>query len=347
MGKKPEEDKKKPQSASWMKDPVVIAAFIGVVGTIIAGFVTGGFGLLETVIDVQEPIRATQAKEFTLTAAALVQVTNTPTGTLVPTSTATLTQTATPTFTPEPTQTASPTSTRTLTPTATHPPAPTPTETPAQPMYSIAITEVMGNPCGEEEDKEAIYNEYIELFNYGDQPVDVEGLWISDGNDREGNPDRIVPWSWRETDFNLGSHVITAQAVIQPNGYAVILSPRYVSVQGAFWLQYLFPRDTVILTIENGSYIGDDKSGISIWDERDPVILYTGNQDIIEEVISTYGTPRLTGNPRNIKDDDLDGIPLRLADCFSAERLDPLLPDQEDSWIEVQDGTPGRGPNRP
>ena len=141
-----------------MRDPAIIAAFIGVVGTIIAGFVTGGFGLLETVIDVQEPIRATQAKEFTLTAAALVQVTNTPTGTLVPTSTATLTQTATPTFTAEPTQTASPTSTRTLTPTATHPPAPTPTETPAQPMYSIAITEVMGNPCGEEEDKEAIYN---------------------------------------------------------------------------------------------------------------------------------------------------------------------------------------------
>lgn len=344
MGKKPEEDKKKPQSGNWLRDPAIIAAFIGVMGTIVAGFVTGGFGLLETVVGVHEPIRATQAKEFTLTAVALVQVTNTATETPLPTSTSTLTETATRTATPEPTQTASPTPTVTPTPTSTRSPMPTPTDTPAQPIYPIAITEVMANPCGEEEDKEAIYNEYIELFNYGDQPVDVEGLWISDGSDSEGNPDRIVPWDRRETDFNLGSHVITEQAVIPPNGYAVVLSPRYVSVQGAFWLQYLFPRDTVILTIENGSYIGDDKSGISVWDLRDPVILYMGNQDIIEEVISTYGTPRLTGNPRNIKDDDLDGIPFQLADCFSAERLDPLLPDQEDAWIEVQDGTPGRGP---
>ena len=205
----------------------------------------------------------------------------------------------------------------------------------------------MGNPCGVDEKVDAIYNEYIELFNYGSHPVNVEGLWISDGSDKNGNPDMIVPWSRREAEFALGSHVITSEAVIQPNGFAVILSPRYIAGQGAFRLPYLFPRDTVILTIAEGSYLGDDKSGIEIQLERNPIILYVGNQDIIEEVISTYGTPRLAGTPKNIRDDGEDEIPFQLADCHSAERIDAVYPDHQDYWIEVKDGSPGRAPSSP
>lgn len=331
---------------AWLKEPAVIAALIGVFGTIIAGIITGGFGLLEARIGVRESIKATQAREATLTAIASLQ-TPTPTMTIVlsPTdfpirSIAPMpTNSSTPSLspTPAPSPTASMTSTL----------APTPTETPTQVSYPIAITEVMGNPCGVDEKVDAIYNEYIELFNYGSHPVNVEGLWISDGSDKKGNPDMIVPWNRREPEFNLGSHLIMSEAIIQPNGFAVILSPRYIAGQGAFRLPYLFPRDTVILTIAEGSFLGDDKSGIEIQLERNPIILYVGNQDIIEEVISTYGTPRLTGTPKNIRDDGEDEIPFQLADCHSAERLDAAYPDQQDYWIEVKDGSPGSSPGSP
>ncbi|HEX6304246.1 MAG TPA: lamin tail domain-containing protein [Anaerolineales bacterium] len=343
MSKQQEADPKHKLKA-WMKEPAVIATLIGVIGTIIAGIITGGFGLLEARIGVRESIKATQAREATLTAIALVQMpTPTMTTILSPTSSPTLTVALTPSNSPisfrSPTLSPSPSTTNT--------PPPTPTETATPVIYPIAITEVMGNPCGVDEKVDAIYNEYIELFNYGSHPVNVEGLWISDGSDKKGNPDMIVPWSRREAELALGSHVITSEAVIQPNGFAVILSPRYIAGQGAFRLPYLFPRDTVILTIAEGSYLGDDKSGIEIQLERNPIILYVGNQDIVEEVISTYGTPRLAGSPKNIRDDGEDEIPFQLADCHSAERIDAAYPDYADYWIEVKDGSPGRSPSGP
>jgi hypothetical protein len=337
----------------WLREPTVIAAIIGVIGAVIAGIITGGFGLLGAMIGVREPIKATQAREATLTALALAQnfypppETLTPTGFATPEGTATRTFTLIPTHTASPSPTLTPTRTNTPTETPTHSPTPTPTEPSIQELYPIAISEVMGNPCGESEKIDAAYNEYVELFNYGDRAVNVEGLWISDGSDKQGNPDEIIPWSRRETDFNLGNHLITSEAVIPPDGYAVILSPGYIAGRGVFRLPYLFPRNTVILTIADGKLLGDDKSGIEVQLERDPIILYTGNQDIVEEVISTYGTPRLSGSPQNLRDDGEDGIPFHLQDCYSAERIDPRYADRQEYWTEVKDGTPGSGPGNP
>jgi hypothetical protein len=339
----------KTSTKNWIREPTVIAAIIGVIGAVIAGIITGGFGLLGTMIGVREPIKATQAREATLTALVLAQNFYPPPGTPTPTEFASPTGTATQTFTLTPSYTnflsptLTPTLTNTPTETPTHSPTTTPTEPTIQELYPIAISEVMGNPCGESEKIDAAYNEYVELFNYGDQAVDIEGLWISDGSDKQGNPDEIVPWSRREPDFDLGSHLITSEAVIPPNGYAVILSPGYIAGRGVFRLPYLFPRNTVILTIADGKLIGDDKSGIEVQLERDPIILYTGNQDIVEEVISTYGTPKLSGSPQNLRDDGEDGIPFHLQDCYSAERIDPRYADRQEYWSQVKDGTPGRG----
>lgn len=337
----------------WLREPTVIAAIIGVIGAIIAGVITGGFGLLGTMIGVRAPIKATQAREATLTAIALVQNPSLPPGTPgltafpSPTGTATQTLTLLPTHTVSPSLTLAPTLTNTPTTTPTHSPTPTRTEPSIEELYPIAITEVMGNPCGESEKIDAAYNEYIELFNYGEVPVNVEGLWISDGSEKKGNPDRIVPWNRRESEFNLGSHLITSQAILAPDGYAVILSPAYIDGRGIFRLPYLFPRNTVILTISDGKLLGDDKSGIEVQLERDPVVLYIGNQDIVEEVISTYGTPKLSGSPQNLRDDGEDGIPFHLRDCYSAERINPRYADRQEYWSEVKDGTPGRGPGNP
>jgi hypothetical protein len=337
---------KKSQLQKWLQEPAVIAAIIGVIGTVIAGIITGGFGLVETLVGIREPIKATQRQEATLTALAALQSSSTPspapTEKLSPSPTSTPTQTSTPTATPKLTPSPTPSPTLTYTPK----PTPTPTEPGPLELYPIAITEVMGNPCGENEKIDAIYNEYIELFNYGDRPVNVESLWISDGSDKKGNPDRIVPWTARETEFSLGTHLIMDDATIPPQGYAVILSPRYIAGKGLYRLPYLFPRDTVILTVDKGSYIGDDNGGIEVQLERNPILLYIGDEEIIEEVISTYGTPKLGGSPKNILDDGEDNIPFHLPDCYSAERMDPQLPDQASAWIEVKDGTPGRGPLR-
>jgi hypothetical protein len=341
--------RRKTPTRNWIREPTVIAAIIGVISAVIAGIITGGFGLLGAVIGVREPIKATQAREATLTAIAIAQNFYPPPGTPGPTGFATPEGTATQTFTLIPTYTASrsptltPTLTNTPTETPTQAPTPTPTEPAIQELYPIAITEVMGNPCGESEKIDAAYNEYVELFNYGDRAVDVEGLWISDGSDKKGNPDEIVPWSRREPDFNLGGHLITSEAVIPPDGYAVILSPGYIAGRGVFRLPYLFPRGTVILTIADGKLLGDDKSGIEVQLERDPIILYAGNQDIVEEVISTYGTPKLSGSPQNLRDDGKDRIPFHLEDCYSAERINPRYADRQEYWIEVKDGTPGSG----
>ena len=331
----------------------MIAAIIGVLGAIVAGIITGGFGLLGTVIGIREPIKATQAREATLTAIALVQNPSPAPGTRVqagfpsPTGTATQTLTLIPTYTASPALTLVPTLTNTPAETPTHAPAPTQTEPSIEELYPIAITEVMGNPCGESEKIDAAYDEYVELFNYGERAVDVEGLWISDGSDKKGNPDRIVPWNMREPEFNLGSHLIASEAVIPPDGYAVILSAGYIDGRGIFRLPYLFPRNTVILTIADGKLLGDDKSGIEVQLERDPITLYTGNQNIVEEVISTYGTPKLSGSPQNLRDDGEDSIPFHLPDCYAAERINPRYADRQEYWSQVKDGTPGSGPGNP
>jgi hypothetical protein len=48
---------------------------------------------------------------------------------------------------------------------------------------TVVISEVMANPCGPVVVRK--WNEYVELYNYGDQPVDVGGWWLADVGDVE------------------------------------------------------------------------------------------------------------------------------------------------------------------
>jgi hypothetical protein len=61
---------------------------------------------------------------------------------------------------------------------------------PVQAADTIAITEFMSQPIGEEQDG----REWVELYNYGNEPVNIRGWTLSDeGNDSVTLPDVNVP----------------------------------------------------------------------------------------------------------------------------------------------------------
>ncbi len=214
--------------------------------------------------------------------------------------------------------------------------------TPDTVQATVIISEVMANPCGALEVRK--WNEYVELYNYGDQPVDVGGWWLADVGEA-GTPDQLVSWSQRNPNEPLTSNLILNSTVIPARGFALILSPIYM--QGAFpyTMPYHFPANTIILTIASSRSLGDDFFGI-IGDgqSRDVLVLYKGGASVIQEVVSTYGSPKLDQYVRNIRDDNRDNLPLDLHECSSAERIRPMGADNFDNWREIDDGSPGEAP---
>jgi hypothetical protein len=215
-------------------------------------------------------------------------------------------------------------------------------------MLSISITEVMADPCGQTRELETA-NEYVELYNYGDRPIDVSGWWLMDnGSVGSGQPDEIVAWETRNRFIELGADLITDSTVIAPGQYALVLAPLYAT-SGGVDAPYDIPSGTVILTIATGRRIGDDDNGL--WgtvEPRDVIVLYVGTYRQVDDVVSTYGTPKPIApgsNPLDIIDDGLDGIPRFTVDCYSAQRLNPAGPDVESNWRLLL-GTPGYSHDR-
>lgn len=206
----------------------------------------------------------------------------------------------------------------------------------------VVISEVMGNPCGGDEYRK--WNDYVELYNYGDQPQDVGGWWLA-VNGPDNKSDMIVAWGARNTNVSLSQPVITNTTVIPAHGFAVVLSPTYTKALEPYRMPYRFPQDTLILTIAEGDRIGHRVYGvIGHGGGRDTMVLYLGGAKSILEVISTYGSPRLGRYPEDIRDDRADNLPLDLHACSSAERVNPTGPDVFENWREVSNGSPGEAP---
>lgn len=315
----------KRHSSTTLKDLLpIILAIIGVSGTIATAY----FAFRSQIAPKELEISATQTAEFLL----LKNKTVTPTESSFPI-----------------TATASPTSTIVS---VTNSPTVTPIElTPSGNSYTIAISEVMANPCGIQDSGGDMYwNEYVELYNYGDSPVDVNGWWISDGENLIGNPDMIISWESRFPGITFGNHLETKSTVIPPSGIAVILSPKYLSGDSKypdFLKPYIFPENTIILTIASSNLLGSDDFGIEIARIRNPVILYQGTDSEIFRLISTYGSPTVTGSPVNASDDEKDGIPLVLNECYAAERIFIDGADVEFNWRAIENGNPGIVPPNP
>lgn len=223
-------------------------------------------------------------------------------------------------------------------PTVTIPPT---SEIPAA-EKTVIISEVMANPCGGLEFRK--WNEYVELYNYGDQPQDVNEWWLTvSGQDKKS--DKIVSWESRNPAVPLKQDVVTNSTIIPPHGFALVISPIYTKSLNPYKMPYKFPSGTVILTIAEKDRIGHNVLGIvGEGGGRDAVVLYLGGASSIREVKSTYGTPILSGYPQDIRDDRADNTPLDLHTCSSAERLNPLGQDTFENWHEVLNGSPGEAP---
>jgi hypothetical protein len=207
---------------------------------------------------------------------------------------------------------------------------------------TVVISEVMGHPCGDLESKK--FNQYVELYNYGDQPVDVGGWWLFDEGEK-GTPDQLTTWDSR-SKARLDPSLVTNSSVIPPHGFAIVLSPIYPESYAAQRMPYQFPGGTIMLTVAASQTLGDDFFGIISAEEgRDTVTLYIGGATVMNQVVDTYGTPLIdSAYPTHINDDRFDHLPLYLHECESAERINPLLPDQESNWAAVKGGSPGEGP---
>ncbi len=207
---------------------------------------------------------------------------------------------------------------------------------------TIIISEVMANPCGGLEFRK--WNQYVELYNYGDQPQDVGGWWLAvSGQDKKS--DKIVSWESRNPQVSLKQDVVTNSTVIPPRGFAVVISPIYTRSPREHNMPYRFPAGTTIMTIAEKDRIGHNVLGIvGEGGGRDALVLYLGGASSILEVKSTYGTPILSGYPQDIRDDHNDNVPLDLHTCSSAERLNPLGQDAFENWHEVDGGSPGEAP---
>lgn len=235
--------------------------------------------------------------------------------------------------TPRPaTPTASPTA---VPATSTPPPA---TATPA-PEDTVAISEVMFDACGEAEADQT--DEYVELYNYGEGPVDLEGYWLT-----TGRPQRIVPWSVSNPFTPLWDVPREDQSswVLGPKRFAVILTPDYDV--GLRPYQGRIPPGTLILSVdlETGSRLGGPGGFVASTDRieiRSVLILYLGSESQIVQTVSSYGSPAETTDPTQVHDDGQDSVPLLQPDCRAAHRIDLAGLDQEANWKLVEEGSPG------
>ena len=221
---------------------------------------------------------------------------------------------------------------------------PAPLETATQPVSSgetIAISEIMGDPCGG--DQSQLFNEYIELFNYGDNPIDINGWWIATTYSQGSSPSQIVAWNVRNPDIFLGSDIITNLTTISPKQYALVLEPGYYLGSGKYAMPYFFPPSTTILTTKAGNRIANEISGmLGTGTPTSTLVLYKGTETFMGKIISTYGSPVYGSSPQSIRDDEKDKIPLSTGACNAAERIVLNGPDVEANWKIVTNGSLGK-----
>ena len=151
------------------------------------------------------------------------------------------------------------------------------------------INEVMSNPKGQESGSlsPGDRNEFIEIYNSGDDTLDLSGFKIRDNQEEDtllAFPDEIK---------NYFPEVV-CDTRIPPGGYALILDREYLE-QGENYIPYQIPAGTSVLTT------GDTDIGNGL-SSKDTIYLISPDR----AVISTYGLG--------------EGLPLNPPDGVSVER---------------------------
>jgi len=93
----------------------------------------------------------------------------------------------------------------------------------------VTLSEIMFNPPGNEN-----HNEFIEIYNMGNQPADLSGWSISDS---------------AGTDFITGTG---AGTILNPEQYGIVLDPDYFSNSTLY--DSLIPADALVLTIDGPTF---------------------------------------------------------------------------------------------
>lgn len=181
---------------------------------------------------------------------------------------------------------------------------------PALLICQISINEVMSNVKGRDSGilSPGDRNEFIELFNYSDSIIDLEGWIISDCN----ADDYITIFS--DTADLLSA--VTGTICIPPHAYAVIIDPEYTMYSDEYYMPYDFPDSCIILTVGNTT-LGEN--GLS---STEALIL----MDNAGHIISTFGTPGIE-----------DGFPYDPGDGVTFERISPLTDDDKANWKQCAD----------
>lgn len=229
------------------------------------------------------------------------------------------------------------------------PEVPAPTQE-ASEVFSIAITEIMHVPVSAIGDAtEETRNEYIEIYNYGEEEVDLAQFWLSDGDSTTGQPDTIVAWDTRFQGYDFGSDKETSSTTIAPQQFAIVFSPTYIDELNDQPYDDSIPDDCVVLTVEEQADAGDldvlgDKLGIEghrTSARLDTVFLYQGTRGRVDSIVSSYGAPLvLSGeSPFNIASMVPSGFPYHLAGFGGVSRVAPDAEDTISNWIIVDWGS--------
>lgn len=226
----------------------------------------------------------------------------------------------------------------------TRTPSPTESEQATPEPTSVAISEVMFNPCQEinpssAEDPSEKLDEYVEIYNYGLDPVNLEHYWITDDH-----PQKIVPWLVRYPDDpDMPGTETISDWVLPSHAYGVIFSPSYITSHKRPY-DHMLPKGTYIYTVDNDRFLCATTC-VGYGEGRDMLVLYRALGDGTLAVVSTYGTPELAPGDK-LRDptyllNNSDQYPVPQPSCVSLERFKLSAPDNEFNWVPVQGGSPG------
>ncbi len=183
------------------------------------------------------------------------------------------------------------------------------------PRPAVVINEVLANAPGTDSGSGTPGDrfEFIELYNAGNEPVDLAGWSFDDGD----ASDELLAWQGSPVPW-VGA--LTGSTVLPAGEFVLVLDPENVIPEPAF--PYDVPDSVLAVTVGNTT-LGD---GLST---TDPVTLYGPDG----RVVDTFGTPGL--------DDD---FPFDPGDGVSLERKDPDAGDDASNWapsIASAGATPG------
>jgi len=170
------------------------------------------------------------------------------------------------------------------------------------------INEVMSNPRGPESGSlsPGDRNEFIEIYNSGDDTLDLSGFKIRDNQEE----DTLLAFPEEIKSYYPG---VVCDTRVPPGGYALILDREYLD-QGENYIPYEIPDGTIVLTT------GDTDIGNGL-SSKDTVYLISPDGVIV----NTYGIG--------------EGLPLNPPDGVSVERRVVNQGDFADNWAFSRSST--------